>query len=238
MKDNLDLVRNWYNANYTDRGFDAQRLYPNEEFCRFMGRNFFSIPKKERKNVQILEIGCGSCANLWMVANEGFSTYGLDISKESINLGYKMMKKRHCKADLKIGSMTNIPWADNSFDAVADILAAYCLEEENFKFCINEVVRVLKPGGKFFSYTPGKKSMAYIDYHPAILIDSSTLNGIHRKNSPFSGNHFPHRFVSPDEYEKQMINAGMKVRYLETVTRTYRNMNEDFEFVVSEAIKI
>ena len=42
-------VKNWYQASYLDNGINAQRLYPNEELLRFMGRNFFSLSENERK---------------------------------------------------------------------------------------------------------------------------------------------------------------------------------------------
>ncbi len=56
-----DKVKNFYNESYEGQGFDAQRRYPNEELCRFMGRNFFSIPHEKRKEIKILETGCQTC---------------------------------------------------------------------------------------------------------------------------------------------------------------------------------
>ena len=145
--------------------------------------------------------------------------------------------KRLEVAELKVGSMTNIPWENASFDAVVDVFSAYCLNAADFQTCLHEVVRVLKPGARFFSYTPGKGSDAYQHHRPAQMLDPSTLNGIYRENSPFSGNHYPFRFVHPQEYREKMAEAGLKVQYLETVRRTYRNRSETFEFVVLEAVK-
>jgi len=60
----ISETEKWYEKSYSQDGFSAQRFYPNEEFLRFMGRNFFAIPKHMRKSKSILEIGCGSCSNL------------------------------------------------------------------------------------------------------------------------------------------------------------------------------
>lgn len=49
-----------YESEYGKAGLYAQRRWPNEEFCRFMGRNFFSKPESERKDIRILEAGCGT----------------------------------------------------------------------------------------------------------------------------------------------------------------------------------
>ena len=237
MPDKLGTVRDWYEESYTEGGFNAQRRYPNEEFLRFMGRNYFSVPREERKLIRILEIGCGSCANLSMVAREGFSAHGLDLSSEAIRLGESMLKSWGGGAELKVGSMEAIPWGDASFDAVVDVFSAYCLNEEDFQTCLLEVVRVLKPGARFFSYTPSKGSEAYQHHCPAQMLDPSTLNGIYRDNSPFFGNNYPFRFVHPQEYREMLTAVGLKVQYLETVRRTYRNQIETFEFVVLEAVK-
>ena len=79
----------WYQKSYKKEGFGAQRLYPNEELLRFLGRHFFLIPIQKRKNIKILELACGSCSNLWMIGKEGFKAYGIDFSDVAIRLGKK-----------------------------------------------------------------------------------------------------------------------------------------------------
>ena len=69
------------------------------------------------------------------------------------------------------------------------------------------------------------------------MLDSSTLDGILRDDSPFAGNYYPFRFVHPEEYRKMVTSAGLKVSYLETVLRSYFNQRETFEHVVLEAQK-
>ena len=43
-----------YEKGFKKIGKSYQRQYPNEEFCRFMGRNFFHIKEDKRKK-EILE---------------------------------------------------------------------------------------------------------------------------------------------------------------------------------------
>jgi hypothetical protein len=69
------------------------------------------------------------------------------------------------------------------------------------------------------------------------MLDSSTVNGIFRNDSPYAGQHYPFRFVHPQEYRSVVENVGLTVEYLETVQRTYNNLHETFEFVVLEAVK-
>jgi hypothetical protein len=88
-----------------------------------------------------------------------------------------------------------------------------------------------------FSYFPSKTSDALIDFQPASFLDTSTLDGIHRKSSPYSGNHYPFRFMSVEQYRDDLNKVGLNVVYLETTSRTYRNRAEKFEFISVEAIK-
>jgi len=90
---------------------------------------------------------------------------------------------------------------------------------------------------KIFSYFPSKASDAFLNHSPSKLPDASTLNGIYRKDSPFSGNHYPFRFMHPEEYKNALNAHGFKVDYLETLTRTYRSTGEQFQHIVVEASK-
>ena len=239
MKENKNLLSTtkWYDESYLSSGLEAQRRYPNEEMLRFFGRNLFRIPLGKRQEIRVLEVGCGSCANLWVVAREGFNAYGIDLSFSSIQLGGEMLEKWGVTADLKVGSMTEMPYKESFFDVVLDVFSSYCLDEADFLVCLDELIRVLKPGGKFFSYVPSKMSDAYQNYLPAEMLDASTLSGIYRENAPFAGNHYPFRFVHPEAYKEILTGAGFEVKYLETVTRTYRQREEVFQHVVVEAIK-
>lgn len=49
-------VKEFYEHSYGSMGFNAQRRYPNEELCRFMGRNFSSFQSKKEKSVKYLKL--------------------------------------------------------------------------------------------------------------------------------------------------------------------------------------
>lgn len=233
MKD----VKNWYEKSYKDSGFKAQRRYPNEELLRFLGSHFFDKDITDRKNIKVLEVGCGSCPNLWMIAKEGFDAYGLDLSDESLKLGQEMLDNWQVKAILQQGSFLDLPFNDNSFDIVIDVFSMNCVKHKDFLIAIDESYRVLKKEGLFFSYTPSKNSGAFKNYLPAKKIDDWTLSGIFRKNSPFSGNHYPFHFWGKEDYEKTLVEKGFSVNYLETVQRSYYQGEDYFEHIVVYAKK-
>jgi len=230
-------IKDWYEEAYKNKGIKAQRRYPNEELLRFLGVNFFDESVKDRSDIKVLEVGCGSCANLWMIARENFDTYGLDLSEEALLLGKKMLDHWQVEANLKQGNFLELPYEDNSFDVVVDVFSMNCVNHDNFLKAIKEVFRVLKKGGVFFSYTPSQNSDAFINYKPAKKIDGFTLNGIHRESSPFVGNHFPFHFWETVSYRNALINAGFSVKYLETVRRSYHQEEDNFEHIVVYAWK-
>jgi SAM-dependent methyltransferase len=222
----------WYNDSYKEAGFKGQRLYPNEELLRFLGQRYFSrTNRSERSEIRVLEIGCGSCANLWMIGREGFEAHGIDLSSDAIDLGRAMLKNWGATAELKVGSMTNLPYSVNYFDLVVDVFSSNCLDENDFRLCLKEVQRTLKVGGLFFSYVPSARSDAFTNHLPAVKLDESTLDGIKRDTSPYFGNNYPFRFTTPTGVRNQLDEIGMDTIYLETTGRTYRDRTEYFEFL-------
>jgi cyclopropane fatty-acyl-phospholipid synthase-like methyltransferase len=221
----------WYERSYGHGGFSAQRLYPNEELLRFFGRHYFALARDDRRSIRILEAGCGSGANLWMIAREGFEAHGIDLSSEGVTLCRKMLAHWGTSADVRAADMTSMPYPDDHFDVVVDVFSSYCLEERGFARFLGEVTRILRRGGRYFSYTPSKQSTAFRDPGPSRMIDASTLDGIRRQGAPFNGNHYPFRFISPEEYQSALNSCGMTVTYTETVGRSY-GRKEYFEFVV------
>lgn len=236
-KDNLKITEDWHNINYTAEGFAAQRLYPNEELLRFFGRNFFHMDRERRQSISVLEVGCGTCSNLWMMAREGFDTYGIDLSAEAIKLGEEMLAHWGTSANLSVASMTQLPYENANFDVVCDVLSSTCLDYLNFKIFLAEVSRVLKVGGKFFTYTPSIHSDAFINFAPAEKIDEFTLNGIYREDSPFYGNFSPFRFTDTSLFIRELRDYSLRVERLELVTKTYNNMKENFQFISLETVK-
>jgi len=226
------------NDAYKSLGFSAQREYPNEEFLRFLGRNY-----KGETNKKFLELGSGSCSNLWAVAKMGFDAYGIDLADECIELGHKMLEKWGTKANLSAMDMTKLDFKDNEFDCVFDVFSMYSINYDGFEKCIKEISRILKPGGRFFSYHPSTGSDAFINYFPAEKIDEYTLNEIKREDSPYYPHKCPFRFVEKYDFKAKLEEAGFEVNYLETVTKTYsqfhiqNNKKENMEFVIIEAIK-
>ena len=232
-----DDCQAWHERSYEVGGFGSQRKYPNEEFCRFIGRNFGHLDRDDRKIMGFLELGCGTGSNLWMVQNEGFVAHGIDFSQGAIQQCERMKSHFGVQFHAEVGDMRKLKYPDGCFSVVYDVFSTYCLDEGEIGFCLDEVTRVLKKGGRFFTYSPSKGSDVFKRSKPEDRVDDSTLDGIRIEGTPFYGNSYPFRFVSKDEARHMMTRRGFDVPYLETLSRTYKNGSEYFEFIVMEAVK-
>ena len=90
--------------------------------------------------MQILDAGCGTGANLNFLSPYG-RVIGIDISPVAL----KYVHSRGYKTT-RLGSITNIPFKNNSFDLITcfDVLGH---KRVNDSKAISELYRVLKPGG-------------------------------------------------------------------------------------------
>ena len=125
--------------------------YPPEHVIRFVARNFYGVPK--RKEIRLLDLGCGPGACTWYMAREGFSVSGIDGSETAIRRARKRLADEGLDADLRLGDFVRLPWPDGSFDGVVDNVS---ICSNGFQQCVkvvDEVRRVLKPGGLFLSCT-------------------------------------------------------------------------------------
>jgi len=127
--------------------------YPAEALVRFIARSFYQA--ENRQDIKLLEVGCGPGANLWYMAREGFSTYGIDGSDSAIQQAKTRLDKE-CdgwQGQLLVGDMRNLDFEDNSFDAVIDNEATSTNSFEDTIAIFGEMYRVTKPGGLLYSRT-------------------------------------------------------------------------------------
>jgi len=110
-----------------------------EEFLRII------IPHQKAEKPKILDVGCGTGANLEMLAQFGASE-GVDVSDDALEF---------CKAKgLKVhkGLAESLPFEDESFDVVTALDVVEHLDDDVSG--LKEMHRVLKTGGKTLIFVP------------------------------------------------------------------------------------
>jgi ubiquinone/menaquinone biosynthesis C-methylase UbiE len=123
--------------------------YPPEELVRFIARNLCNVP--DRKAVGILDLGCGTGACSWYIAREGFSIFGIDGSFTATKVASQRLRSEGLPGIICVGDFIDIPWSTSYFDCVIDVEALSCNTFEMSKIILDEIIRVLKPGGLLFS---------------------------------------------------------------------------------------
>ncbi len=112
----------------------------------------------------VLEIGCGSGLFTEKMAHTGAKTVAIDLSLiDLLELG---RKKENTELFFEVADAHNLKYATNSFDIVVGSSILHHLEVDK---AIDEVCRVLKPGGKMIFAEPNM-------LNPQIMI---------QKNVPF-----------------------------------------------------
>jgi SAM-dependent methyltransferase len=209
-----------FDQQYRARGMRSQRTYPNESLIRFLASRYFDRSVEERQAIRALEVGCGSGANLWMMAKEGFNTHGIDSSREGIALARRHLKdKWGVSASLAVGSFTDLPYADARFDLVVDVVSLQHLSLADSAVALADIARVLKPEGALFSHRLSDRSvMREAGRH----VDRATLDNIADAGMPLANNG-PTSFWSPALAGEMYGQVGLAVDSVERTGRTYAN---------------
>ncbi len=153
-----------YNDHWDDKFKSRQwGKYPPEDLIRFTFKNFLN---RNIRDISVLEVGCGTGANLWFLHREGLEVSGIDSSKTAVQIAQDRIFQENLNINEKrpkliVGNFESLPWDDNSFDLVIDIFSIYSNKIESIKKTINEVERVMKPGSFFYSKLWGKKTSGY-----------------------------------------------------------------------------
>jgi ubiquinone/menaquinone biosynthesis C-methylase UbiE len=116
---------------------------------RLVGIRLFS-PTKE---MNILDVGCGTGTHLDLYRRYECNLYGLDLSPSMLEVARKRLGNA---AKLELGNATDMPYEDNQFDLVITMLSLHEMPPETRSAVIMEMKRVLKEDG----------CILLIDFHP------------------------------------------------------------------------
>jgi len=112
---------------------------------------------------RLLELGCGT-GDLWKNRNEIIDNLEqLILTDFSDGMTREIAKNfgNYSNISTEVVNIEKIPYADNSFDIVIANFMLYHVE--NLKLAMQEIRRVLKPGGLFYSATVGENHLIEIN---------------------------------------------------------------------------
>lgn len=103
----------------------------------------------KKKNLKILDAGCGTAGMTKKLEAFGGETIGIDINPKALALAKKKRIKTLIQADV-----CHLPFGDNEFDVVASFDVIYHRDVTNDEKAIKEMYRVLKPEGLLIVRVP------------------------------------------------------------------------------------
>ena len=106
------------------------------------------VRQATRPGMRILDLGCGTGKNTAVLESLGYEVHGLDLSEPAILRCRQLVQ--HPDRFLQ-GSAAALPWGDDYFDCVLDIGCLHCMPEPLRPSAVQEVARVLKADGTFYS---------------------------------------------------------------------------------------
>lgn len=109
------------------------------------------VPPK--KGERVLDVGCGTGAQLAIYQERGCKVSGIDLSSPMLRVA---KLKLGAEAILIKGDAIRMPYSDDSFDLVFSSLFLHQLNPQLQSATLGEVVRVLRPEGQ----------VLLIDFHP------------------------------------------------------------------------
>lgn len=163
-------TRSYGRSNYTPWGLFAEKLIGDlklflifEEMRNTEEKLWWYVDLRERIYFElqkltdpfICDVGCGTGHITYFLEQKGFRVEGVDRSpialKHCLQKGLKGVKE---------GSVTQLPFPDETFDLVLAIDVICMLEEEERGVAIKELKRVLKPGGQLILHEPAFQWLA------------------------------------------------------------------------------
>jgi len=98
----------------------------------------------------IYDLGCGAGRHLAYLQTQGFRVIGSDVAPNGLEVCQRQLTEAGLPADLVRADMTACPFADGTFDAGVSTNVLNHNPRALLQQAIDEVQRVLRPGGEFF----------------------------------------------------------------------------------------
>ncbi len=136
------------------------------------GNELKTLAKRWQKG-RLLNLGCAHGPD-FLPFIDSFELYGIDFSLEMLKLARRYSLKFNFYAELSLADVRQLPYTDNVFDWAISVATYHHIEGEHERLtALNELRRVLKPGGEAFitvwnRWQPGfwlKPKEVYIPWH-------------------------------------------------------------------------
>jgi len=173
--------------------------YPETAVVRFIAKNFYK--SNNRNEIKILDLGCGTGSNLWYLAREGFSPFGIDGSKIAVERTAEKLNTEGLNANFVTGDFKDLPYDSDFFDGVLDVASIQHNDDASIRKIVDEVHRVMKPDGKYFGMMINSEKNLSED---KFITNYSDENGVKGLFSNFNSVELNHSYYTEDRASKHI----------------------------------
>ena len=106
-----------------------------------------------KRGMRVLDVGCGTGAQLAIYEQAGCEVYGIDLSQSMLRIARTKLSEQ---AVLTSGDATRMPFPDQAFDLVISSLFLHQLDAGVRSVALEEAKRVVHPDGRIL----------LVDFHP------------------------------------------------------------------------
>jgi SAM-dependent methyltransferase len=155
-----------------------------------INRGFGLLP--ERRFPKALEVGYGAGAVQLALAGSVDELHGIDLDADPEPVRM-LLKSRATTADLRQGSVLELPYSNDDFDLAVSFSVFEHLKE--YQKALREVARVLKPGGLFLLGMPSVNKLMEAGF---LAIGFKGIND--------------HHVTTPQEVSRSFEQCGLRLR--------------------------
>jgi len=156
---------------------------------------------------RIADLGCGSGVFTNLLQRRGFDVVGLDLSPKLIRIA----RQTYPDVEFREGDIEHLPFADGSFDGV--LLAGVLHHLPSLSACAAEILRILKPGGRFVAFDPNRMNPAMYLYRDRSSPFYSSV-GVTENERPVIAGELARSFKTAGFHVTTEFHSGLKYRYL------------------------
>ena len=161
MNDDVKLSKEKWEKIHKSQNLGPSRDYKNA-LTILSYKKFLDRYKKYFKSGIFLDLGCGIAFVSALLAKEGISVLGVDISPNAIKQSRDLFKKENLKGNFIQANLLDLPVQDNSVSFVYSCMSLEYVRDT--QAAIKEAYRVLKPKGIMIAILP-VVSLTTLTYH-------------------------------------------------------------------------
>ena len=176
---------------------------------------------KNQGKKEFLDLGCGLGRHSILFSKNGFNVYCFDISEEAIKRTKAWAEEEKLELNYNVGDMLNLPYKDESIDAILCRNVISHTDTEGMKKVIKEIKRVLKKDGECY-LTLGSKSTWGFKETDWPMIDENTK--LKMEEGPEYKT--PHFYVDYELVKK--LFSEFKIELIKHIEEFYENDNKTY----------